>query len=841
LIPSKTDMNLLQAARKPLELLDACGGNTNDDEDDDIHAHDVMNSGVEFEVKILRSQDFKYEYAKQRMLSFLHQLKNRMVDVGNHLNQIDSGDHGQMVRAGGALIQFMQTNRLLFGELDGDLVFKMITKISSLSFSGFMQVDMSTLKSLGVFHIERHPSMARKIGVSKEGHSLFGILNKTKSKIGRDLLRQWFLQPLMDVEEINQRMNGVQFFSQPYNTELTNELRDSLKHMKNTKAMLKRIKEVKASVNDWSNLYKTLYCFKTIYELCSVDDNLLSQVPAIHRLVKAMNQDILGNLQVMSTAIDFKESKAVNRIVILPGIDEELDEKKETYNGLDRFLSLVADQEAGLLPDDFPPFNIVYYPQLGYLIAIQRTETNETSPEILGVEFSFMSSECLYYKNKTMHDLDEEVGDVHGQILEIESCIVRNIEKYVLNSSESVARVSEVCAELDCLISLAIVAKENCYVRPSITKSNHLEIEQGRHPLQELTVSTFIPNDTHIVISPPSSSKKQHYLNLMDDENANDHDEQEDISSDRVNLITGANNSGKTVYLKQVGLIVYMAHIGSFVPAQRAVIGLTDQIMTRIQSHDSVSVHQSTFAVDLLQMNHMTTACTERSLLLIDEFGKGTLALDGLSLLASTLSYLVQMKDKCPRVFVSTHYTELLEYQLINWEPVSSNKTGTQSIDSNLRVKFWTMDAVVQHNGKDVNVHDDDNEEVTDEKQLSNEIDADDIVFLYKLVPGRITPSYGILCAQMAGVPKEILNRARYVSHQMRHNQPVQKLESANDQWRHERDMEIVRRFNRLNCEQPDQVEEFLTYLRTMTTTDEGATNTELRSGRAISKEHNNP
>ena len=122
------------------------------------------------------------------------------------------------------------------------------------------------------------------------------------------------------------------------------------------------------------------------------------QIPAIHRLLKAMNQDILGSLQIMSTAIDFKESRAVNRLVILPGIDEELDEKKDTYNGLDRFLSLVADQEVNHLPDDFPAFNIVYYPQLGYLIAIQRTVDNESDPEIDGVEFSvcYHESPCSF-------------------------------------------------------------------------------------------------------------------------------------------------------------------------------------------------------------------------------------------------------------------------------------------------------------------------------------------------------------------------------------------------------------------------------------------------------------
>lgn len=147
-------------------------------------------------------------------------------------------------------------------------------------------------------------------------------------------------------------------------------------------------------------------------------------------------------------------------------------------------------------------------------------------------------------------------------------------------------------------------------------------------------------------------------------------------------MITGPNNSGKSVYLKQVGLITFMAHIGSFVPAEEAIIGMTDRIMTRISSQDSITVKQSSFAVDLLQIHSMITLCTSRTLLLVDEFGKGTLALDGLSLLASTIKYLQSKNEECPKVFVSTHYTELLEYKLIDIDKSSIN--------------LWTMDVFVQ-------------------------------------------------------------------------------------------------------------------------------------------------
>lgn len=239
------------------------------------------------------------------------------------------------------------------------------------------------------------------------------------------------------------------------------------------------------------------------------------------------------------------------------------------------------------------------------------------------------------------------------------------MESFLLEYTATLATISEVLAELDCLTSLAVAAQDNQYTRPTVTRENVLVIKKGRNPLQEMTVNTFIPNGTSVE------------------------------EAGRVNIITGPNNSGKSVYLKQVGLITFMAHIGSFVPAEEAIIGTTDRIMTRISSQDSISVNQSSFAVDLLQIHSMVTICTSKTLLLIDEFGKGTLALDGLALLASTIKHLMN-QDECPKVFVSTHYTEMLEYKLID-------------TDSE-KVQVWTMDVIVDED---------------DDLQ-------DDIVYLYK-------------------------------------------------------------------------------------------------------------
>ena len=136
-----------------------------------------------------------------------------------------------------------------------------------------MQVDLATMKALGVFQVDRHPCLSRKIGVSKEGLSLFGVLNRTKSKIGKTLLRNWFMQPLRDRSSLNKRLDSIQYFFDNPGSELVNEIRENLKHIKDTKLILKRIREVKTSTNDWINLYKSLYCFKNLYEICFAEES----------------------------------------------------------------------------------------------------------------------------------------------------------------------------------------------------------------------------------------------------------------------------------------------------------------------------------------------------------------------------------------------------------------------------------------------------------------------------------------------------------------------------------------------------------------------------------------
>ncbi|KAL6529465.1 MutS protein msh5 [Orobanche gracilis] len=280
----------------------------------------------------------------------------------------------------------------------------------------------------------------------------------------------------------------------------------------------------------------------------------------------------------------------------------------------------------------------------------------------------------------------------------MERAITRDLVMHILEFSVSLHKAVTFAAELDCSLSLALVARQNNYTRPVLTSENILDIRNGRHVLQEMTVDTFIPNDTKI------------------------------LDEGRINIITGPNYSGKSIYIKQVALIVFLSHIGSYVPADSATVGLTDRIFCAMGSK-FMTAEQSTFMIDLQQVSMMLSVhAGPQSLCLMDEFGKGTLSEDGIGLLGGTINYFASC-DNPPKdyVMLSTHLSEIFE----NGYLLKSDK-----------IKYYTMSVLSpDDNCKDV----------------------EDIVFLYRLVPGCARLSYGLHCALLAGVSEEVIRRAASV------------------------------------------------------------------------------
>ncbi|XP_031404355.1 DNA mismatch repair protein MSH5-like [Punica granatum] len=398
---------------------------------------------------------------------------------------------------------------------------------------------------------------------------------------------------------------------------------------------------------------------------------------------------------------------------------DELDELRQIYEELPEFLELVSFHVSSLelshLPDlwkEKPAPCVVYIQQIGNLIHYFAFFYMDH----IKMQFSDTDgdTERFFYHTAKTRELDALLGDINHKILDMERAIIRDLVSHILVFSAHLLEAVNFAAELDCYLSLALVARQNNYVRPTLTDENLLDIQKGRdglsicHVLQEMTVDTFIPNDTTIV------------------------------RDERINIITGPNYSGKSIFIsRSVALIVFLAHIGSFVPADAATVGLTDRIFCATGSKLMIA-EQSTFMMDLHQVGMMLRHATSRSLCLLDEFGKGPLNEDGVGLLGGAISYFV-MRDQAPKVLVCTHLTELLDESYL----LKSEK-----------IKFYTMSVLRPEDAS---------------------ADIEDIVFLYRLVPGYTLLSYGLHCA-LAGVLKEVIDRAASILGSPGNNQTIDRM-----------------------------------------------------------------
>eukprot|EP00026_Physarum_polycephalum_P000892 Phypoly_transcript_00893.p1 GENE.Phypoly_transcript_00893~~Phypoly_transcript_00893.p1 ORF type:complete len:1264 (+),score=288.55 Phypoly_transcript_00893:55-3846(+) len=658
------------------------------DEDFMAAVTDNADSTYNFVVKILATKDFVLESARNKIATLdlldMPESLTSPLDRLEYFASLVDFENTHMVRAAGALVYYLQRN------MNSQLKVNNIINISS---ENYMFVDTSTLHSLQIFSTERHPSLLGK-GKAKEGLSLFGITDHTKSSAGKRLLREWFLRPTVRASVLEERLEAVAFFVEGSLSEFISQIQSHLKRVSDLSNIVLRFRRASASIRDWQNVLQTALHAWEIRRLCSSAQ--MEDLKIYEKIMTAIDDVIQKIADLLEDVIDFEESKDAERIVIQHGIDEELDEAKQQYSFLDEYLTEVGKEEMQQI-DGFENLQIIYYPQIGFLISIPNVDdpSLDTKVNLYSWDFQYETDESIFFKNERMHELDESIGDIHNTIADMERAIAMEVETKVLEYSQQLIEVTRVCAELDCILSLAITARDKNYVRPTITDENVVYISNGRHPLQELCVDgNFIPNDTSIAANREGSVK----------------------------LITGPNYSGKSVYLKQVGLITYMAHVGSFVPADGAIIGLCDQLFTRIHTRETASLGQSSFMIDCHQVALMTRHATERSLLLVDEFGKGTNPNDGMALLFGTMEYLLR-KEECPKVLVTTHFARAV--QLLR-----------QQDHPNL--EFVTLEFIAE-------------DEATDE-----------ITFLYRLVGGVSQASYGLQCCESAGLPSEVVKRAKY-------------------------------------------------------------------------------
>lgn len=476
------------------------------------------------------------------------------------------------------------------------------------------------------------------------------------------------------------------------------------------------------------------------------------------------------------------------------GISEQLDDMKAMYYGLPDLLRNVEAHEVsrlslGLQPSARASWSVAYIPQVGFLLQVEGqllgADVLEALPDIElalghGVWDDGRSGAC--YHTATTRELNERYGDVLLKIRDLETMICNNMAQELVRRWGVIHAATEAAAEMDCLLSLAEAAVEMRLVRPKLSKENVLEVKGGRHLLAEAVLATgggsscagdsFIPNDTAM-----------------------------GADGSRIHIITGPNLSGKSCYAKQVGLIVFLAHVGSFVPAESATVGLTDRIFTRVVTRESGAVPQSTFMIDLSQVASMLRLSTPRSLLIIDEFGKGTLAADGVGLLCGALSHLAA-RPVPPRVLLATHFTEVL---------------NPQYLPRNKYLEFYTMAVAVAGEQQHTSTapittpgsapHSYRRDSLP---SLGNNNQAEDLVFLYRLTPGHIAPSFGVHCAALAGVDESVVARSRQIIECIGKGQRINKKEHPATQARTQAFRSLVAQLLALDCTNVDQARNLL-------------------------------
>ena len=589
-----------------------------------------------------------------------------------------------MVRAAGALLNYVDKNYRIVGGDEPDVLF-----IGPLNLYPILSLDTATLTSLQIFSrsSQLSGSTAGSWNKRREGLSVFTLLNKCSSVVGTRFLRQMLRCPSGEKEVIERRQHDVEFFCNPAHTSFTQALCASVKKVKNFQRLMKKLSSNSMTVSDWQGLSRTL---NGIVEIAIHSDNCKEEVYVLQNILIYVSERIYNLRSIVDQIIDFKNSQTEGTLKVKPGMDSNLDEKRRLLNGLPDMMNKVVLEEAPKMPEFMNVFTICYLPHVGYLIAVSASKQLKEMVDyknLPDLEFVFESNNTIHYRNARTRMLDTTVGDVYLDITKMETSIITRLSEALLKERDSLEKIVTYCAHLDCLLALSQVSRDRNWVKPEITVGGDISIKDGRHPLQETTLNNFIANDTEM-----------------------------GGGGGRVHFLTGPNSSGKSVYMKQVGLIVYLAHLGCFVPASSASIPVLDRINTRITTTESISTGMSSFMCDINQLTFSLTHIRPQSLLLVDEFGKGTAGKDGASLLAATVSILADMDQRAPFSIFSSHFHSV--------PPL---------VDSELQPRFLHM---------------------------KTEVREDDLLYYFKLADGISKFSHATKVARVAGLDNDVLIRA---------------------------------------------------------------------------------
>lgn len=531
------------------------------------------------------------------------------------------------------LLRYLRENHLkwrqCFLNLDKNLI---ISNVVVFHPETQVIVDEMTFQALSIFSNVYHPS-SFKVQVRHDGLSLFNFLNECQSSVGVKELKAMLRQPTRDMDELNLRFATIHWCLTPANYEHVKTLIGHLKNVLGVGSIVSRINLTLGRSTDWKSLKKTVMHIYQISEMCaafSEDSTRSTLVGEIADFAKD-NFSIKGVLYAIDKIVDLEGMEEKQRFTVKPGQNTSIDGKKEMIEELTiNFMNMELDASLAHLRADSNAFQYVHYPEVGFVIAteLKVDDLNAQFMQENDIELVLTTTEASYLRTPNCETLNKQYELLLTELIEVEMGVFKHLMTYIRENLADLTALIKLCAKLDVLISFASISALRKFVKPTITMDKKMEIVNGVHPLVNL-IREYVPSTT-----------------IVDNQSL-------------INIITAPNASGKSVYLKQVALIAFMAHIGMFVPAESCTVPLLHSIYTRMYTPESIYQCESAFLADLQQMSKMITNSTSRSLVIIDEFGKGTHFKDGLALLAASIEHFVQRGTDSPIVFVTTHFNQI--------------------------------------------------------------------------------------------------------------------------------------------------------------------------------------
>ena len=591
---------------------------------------------------------FNYDYAQRALLEHF--------GVAT-LDGFGADGRTLALSASGALIHYLRESQLAA-----------LGKVADLRFfesSDFMKLDAATVANL---------ELTRMLDGSKQG-SLFSFMDMTKTGMGARLLKSWLLLPLLDIGQIERRLDAVETLTK--SVSVSGRLASKLGEILDLERLISRVMAAISGPRELVSLKNSLRAVPGLKKILAGVS--IARFDEIRELLDPL-EDVVN---LIETAVsDDPPTSANDPGIIRPGYSAELDELRAIrHSGKGYIASLEARERA---ETGIASLKVKFNNIFGYFIEVTNTNLPLVPKHYMRRQ---TLANCERFVTEELRLYEEKVLGAEERIAAIEKDIFAQIRKTAGLEGARVQATARLIAELDVYVSLAEDALKNGYTRPRITSGDEIFVQDGRHPVVERQSRPFIPNDL--------------YMNA---------------STDQLLILTGPNMGGKSTYLRQTALIVIMAQMGSFVPAREARLGCVDRIYTRVGASDNLAKGRSTFMVEMIETANILNTVTPRSLILLDEVGRGTATFDGLSLAWAIAEYLVENPERRAKTLFATHYHEL-----------------TKMAEIRPGVKNYRM--TIQESGKE-------------------------IIFLRKVQPGAADKSYGIEVARLAGMPRDVLRRA---------------------------------------------------------------------------------